>query len=63
LWFFTLEALGAIITSLGYEAALEAIHSMGVYIDKHFGAIGGFSTRRRTNEFVYGAPLFESDGG
>ena len=25
---------------------------MGVYIDKHFGAIGGFSTRRRTNEFV-----------
>ena len=25
---------------------------MGVYIDKHFGAIGGFSTRRHTNEFV-----------
>jgi phospholipid/cholesterol/gamma-HCH transport system ATP-binding protein len=25
---------------------------MGVYIDKHFGAIGGFSTRRYTNEFV-----------
>jgi phospholipid/cholesterol/gamma-HCH transport system ATP-binding protein len=25
---------------------------MGVYINKHFGAIGGFSTRRRINEFV-----------
>ena len=25
---------------------------MGGYIDKHFGAIGGFSTRRNTNEFV-----------
>jgi phospholipid/cholesterol/gamma-HCH transport system ATP-binding protein len=25
---------------------------MGIYIDKHFGAIGGFSTRRHTNEFV-----------
>ena len=25
---------------------------MGVYIDKHFGAMGGFSTRRHTNEFV-----------
>ena len=23
-----------------------------IYIDKHFGAIGGFSTRRHINEFV-----------
>jgi phospholipid/cholesterol/gamma-HCH transport system ATP-binding protein len=49
---FTLEALDAIITNLGHEAAQEAIRSMGVYIDKHFGRIGGFSTRRHTNEFV-----------
>ncbi len=49
---FTLEALDAIITNLGHEAAQEAIRSMGVYIDKHFGAIGGFSTRRHTNEFI-----------
>jgi len=28
------------------------IRSLGIYIDKHFGAIGGFSTRRRSNEFV-----------
>ena len=49
---FTLEALDAIITNLGHEAAQEAIRSMGVYIDKHFGPIGGFSTRRHTNEFI-----------
>ena len=49
---FTLEEMDAIITSLGHEAAQEALRSMGVYIDKHFGAIGGFSPRRHTNEFV-----------
>ena len=25
---------------------------MGLFIDKHFSAIGGFSTRTQTNEFV-----------
>jgi len=49
---FTLEELNAIITNLGYEAAQEAIRRMGVYIEKNFSAIGGFSTRRHTNEFV-----------
>ena len=49
---FTLEGLEAIITGLGHEAAQEAIRCLGVYIDKHFGAIGGFSTRRHINEFV-----------
>ena len=28
-----------------------------VYIDKHFGAIGGFSTRRKSNEFVTVLPF------
>ena len=49
---FTLEEMDAVITRLGHEAAQEAIRRMGVSIDKHFGAIGGFSTRRYTNEFV-----------
>jgi len=49
---FTLEEMDAIIASLGHEAAQEAIRSMGVFIDKHFGAMGGFSTRRHRNEFV-----------
>ena len=49
---FTMKELDTVVTSLGHEAAQEAIHSMGVYIDKHFGAIGGFSTRRNFNEFI-----------
>ncbi|MCG6533517.1 MAG: ATP-binding cassette domain-containing protein [Syntrophales bacterium LBB04] len=49
---FTLKELDAIITSLGHEAAQEAIKCLGVYIDKHLGAIGGFSTRHDINEFV-----------
>jgi phospholipid/cholesterol/gamma-HCH transport system ATP-binding protein len=58
---FKLESLDAIISGLGHESAQEAIQSMGVYIDKHFGAIGGFSTRRSINEFVTVFPYSELD--
>jgi phospholipid/cholesterol/gamma-HCH transport system ATP-binding protein len=57
---FTLEGLENIIAMLGHDAAQEAIRSMGAFIDKHLGPAGGFSTRRRTNEFV--AMLPYSDG-
>jgi phospholipid/cholesterol/gamma-HCH transport system ATP-binding protein len=49
---FTIEDLDAISAGLGHEAAPEAIRCMGAYIDKYFGAVGGFSTRQNTNEFV-----------
>jgi phospholipid/cholesterol/gamma-HCH transport system ATP-binding protein len=49
---FTLKELEAIIANLGHETAEEAIRSVGVYIDKNFSAIGGFSTRLNTNEFA-----------
>ena len=49
---FTLEGLGAIIAIAGHDAAQEAIRGMGLFVINHFGAIGGFSTRRHTNEFV-----------
>jgi phospholipid/cholesterol/gamma-HCH transport system ATP-binding protein len=54
---FTLSDRDAIISALGYDAAQEVIHSMGVYIDKHFGVVGGFSTRRKSNEFVTVLPF------
>ncbi|MGE5252339.1 MAG: ATP-binding cassette domain-containing protein [Planctomycetaceae bacterium] len=57
---FTLEGLEDIIAVLGHDAAQEAIRSMGAFIDKHLGPVGGFSSRRRTNEFV--AMLPYSDG-
>jgi phospholipid/cholesterol/gamma-HCH transport system ATP-binding protein len=49
---FSLDDLDIIRTSSGYDAAQVAIRSLGIHIDKHFGGIGGFSTRRRNNEFV-----------
>jgi phospholipid/cholesterol/gamma-HCH transport system ATP-binding protein len=49
---FTLENLDAISRLLGHDAAQEAIRCMGVCIDRHFGAVGGFSTRHSIDEFV-----------
>jgi phospholipid/cholesterol/gamma-HCH transport system ATP-binding protein len=49
---FTLENLDAISRRIGHDAAQEAIRCMGVYIDKHFGPVGGFSTRQSIDEFV-----------
>ena len=49
---FTLEGMDDVIAGLGHEAAQEAIRSMGVLIDRHFGAVGGFFARRGMNEFV-----------
>lgn len=49
---FSLDDLDIIRMGAGHDAAQVAILGLGSYIDKHFGAIGGFSTRRRNNEFV-----------
>ena len=49
---FTIGNIDAISAGLSHEAAPEAIRCMGAYIDKHFGTVGGFSTRQNTNEFV-----------
>ena len=54
---FTLSNLAAIVSSLGHDAAQEVIHSLGLYINKHFGVIGGFSNRRRANEVVTVLPF------
>lgn len=56
---FALEELNEIIAKLGHDAAQEAIHAMGVYVDKHFGSLGGFSTRNRLNEFITMVPYSE----
>jgi phospholipid/cholesterol/gamma-HCH transport system ATP-binding protein len=48
----SLKDLDMIRTNAGHDAAQVVIRSLGIHIDKHFGAVGGFSTRRRNNEFV-----------
>ena len=62
---FTIDNLEDLISQSGHEAAQETIHKLGVLIDKHFGAVGGFSTRRGFNEFVTVLPysnIEESEG-
>ncbi|MGB4547931.1 MAG: ATP-binding cassette domain-containing protein [Syntrophales bacterium] len=49
---FTLEGMSGLVAGLGHDAAQEAVRCMGVLIDKHFGAVGGFSARRGVNEFM-----------
>ncbi len=53
---FSLEEINEIIAKLGHDAAQEAIHAMGLYVDKHFASIGGFSTRNHLNEFITMVP-------
>jgi phospholipid/cholesterol/gamma-HCH transport system ATP-binding protein len=49
----SLDNLDIIRKSAGHNAVPLIIRSLGNYIEKHFGAaVGGFSTRRRSNEFV-----------
>jgi phospholipid/cholesterol/gamma-HCH transport system ATP-binding protein len=38
--------------SVGHDAAQQTLRSLGNYIRKHFGAVGGFSTRQTINEFT-----------
>ena len=56
---FSLDDLDVIRTSAGYDEAQVAIRNLAIYIDEHFGAIGGFSTRHRNNEFVTVLPYSE----
>jgi phospholipid/cholesterol/gamma-HCH transport system ATP-binding protein len=48
---FTLEDMDGISEKLGHDAAQQIIRSLGAYINKHFGAVGAFSSRQTINEF------------
>ena len=58
---FTLEDLDSIIDNLGHTAAQNSIRTMGTYINKHFGAVGGFSARRRIDQFSTVLPFSDLD--
>jgi phospholipid/cholesterol/gamma-HCH transport system ATP-binding protein len=49
---FTLVDVNSIIANLGPDIVHEAIRRLCLYIDKHFGVIGGFSTRFNTSEII-----------
>jgi phospholipid/cholesterol/gamma-HCH transport system ATP-binding protein len=58
---FTLEEFDTMIESLGYTATQQGIRTMGSYINKHFGAVGGFSARRSVNQFGTLLPFSDLD--
>ena len=48
---FKLDDMDTIYRALGHDAAQKAIREMGSFIYKHFGAVGGFSSRQTIDEF------------
>jgi phospholipid/cholesterol/gamma-HCH transport system ATP-binding protein len=58
---FTLENLNDMIEKLGHTAAQKGIRKMGEYINKHFGAVGGISTRRRIDQYSTLLPFSDLD--
>ena len=48
---FKLKDMDAVSAALGHDAAQQIIRALGAYIKKHFGAVGGFSSRQTINEF------------
>jgi phospholipid/cholesterol/gamma-HCH transport system ATP-binding protein len=48
---FTLIDPDTIMENLGHTALQQGIRTMGQYINRHFGAVGGFSARRSFNQF------------
>jgi len=56
---FTIDDLDTITKNISHDLAQQIIRSLGSYINKHFGAVGGFSSRQTINE--YGTVLPYSD--
>ena len=58
---FAIDDLDTITENMSHDLAQQIIRSLGSYINKHFGAVGGFSSRQTINE--YGTVLPYSDLG
>jgi phospholipid/cholesterol/gamma-HCH transport system ATP-binding protein len=49
---FSFENMDEVSETISHDAAQQTLRSLGNYIRKHFGAVGGFSTRLTINEFA-----------
>jgi phospholipid/cholesterol/gamma-HCH transport system ATP-binding protein len=54
---FVLDDMDAIADKMGHDVAQQILRSMGAYINKHFGAVGAFSSRQTINEFATVLPF------
>jgi phospholipid/cholesterol/gamma-HCH transport system ATP-binding protein len=48
---FTLKDFDELCEYLGHTQGQEVLNAMGAYLNKHFGAVGGFSARQSKNQF------------
>ena len=58
---FTLDDPNGIAEHLEYETVQKIIRALGSYINKHFGAVGGFSSRQTINEYATVLPYSDLD--
>lgn len=54
---FTLEDVDRLCEHIGHTRGQEVINSLGTYINKHFGPVGGFSARQSKNQFATFLPF------
>jgi phospholipid/cholesterol/gamma-HCH transport system ATP-binding protein len=54
---FVLNDMDAISERMGHDVAQQILRSMGTYINKHFGAVGAFSSRQTISEFATVLPF------
>jgi phospholipid/cholesterol/gamma-HCH transport system ATP-binding protein len=60
---FAVDDMDTIIAHMGHDAAQEIIRALGSYINKHFGAVGGFSSRQTINEYATVLPYSDLEEG
>jgi phospholipid/cholesterol/gamma-HCH transport system ATP-binding protein len=58
---FALEEIDLVSENMGHDATQEIIRALGSYINKHFGAVGGFSARQTINEYATILPYSDLD--
>jgi phospholipid/cholesterol/gamma-HCH transport system ATP-binding protein len=49
---FSVADIDTISQKVGPDVAQEMVRTLGSYINKHFGAVGGFSSRQTINEYA-----------
>jgi len=54
---FTLQDFDQLCEHLGHTRGQEVLNAMGTYLNKHFGAVGGFSARQSKNQFTTFLPF------
>jgi phospholipid/cholesterol/gamma-HCH transport system ATP-binding protein len=54
---FTLQDFDQLCEHMGHTQGQEMINAMGTYINRHFGAVGGFSARQSKNQFTTFLPF------